>query len=266
MRKVSSEDFLIGAHYALRGIGCFFGKSNLISKAVVPFFVTSVIYLALMYFGFRFRDWIYLEIDQLWDEYLALPEMFGFLVLLIKRSCGIVLFFVLFAVLMLVGVWIFELLCTFNRCNLPVEYARMVDPEKEICSGEVTPWRLFLVAFYNVWTLLFFVLACALLFWLPVIGQLITVLFLSYRLAIAFLAVIGYRYDVKMSQTASSARHYLALTMGYGVALYVCFAVPYIGGLLLPGVYLGGVMIYNDYFRGDETLPDLQQDSDRQSN
>ena len=88
---------------------------------------------------------------------------------------------------------------------------------------------------------------------LPVIGPLLTILLISYRLGTGYLAVAALRFGRSFTRTRASAKRNRSSVFGYGLTIYFLFTLPFGVIIFLPGIMLGGVLLL-------QNLPELRED------
>jgi hypothetical protein len=82
---------------------------------------------------------------------------------------------------------------------------------------------------------------------LPLIGEIIGVIIISYRFGVSYLAMCGFHYRKTMLQTRALAYKNFMFTLGYGASIYLVFLFPLAVVFTLPGLILGGVKLYNRF-------------------
>ena len=115
-------------------------------------------------------------------------------------------------------------------------------------------WRFILrgvvdTALYSINTLLIITLFLILNIFLPIIGQLIMVLIISYRFGVVYLAMCGFHFKRSMLQTRQAAYKCRMLVLGFGGSIYLMFLFPLAVLFLLPGIILGSVLVYRELVR-----------------
>ena len=106
-------------------------------------------------------------------------------------------------------------------------------------------------AIYSINTLLIIIAASILNLFLPFIGQLICVVIISYRFGVTYMAVSGFHYRQTLMQTRERAYRNFALTLGYGLTIYVIFLIPLAIVFTLPGLIIGGILILSEFLRNE---------------
>ena len=103
---------------------------------------------------------------------------------------------------------------------------------------------------YSINTLLIILAVLILNLFLPILGQIIGVIIVSYRFGVSYLAMCGFHYHRNMLQTRELAYKNFMFTLGYGASIYLVFLFPLAVVFLLPGLIVGGGKLYNMlYFR-----------------
>lgn len=133
------------------------------------------------------------------------------------------------------------------NCSVITMYENEIAPTDGAGTKPLSLLRCIKLMISYIFILLFMVIVFFLLLWLPFIGQLIAATLMGFCFGSVYLKITGSKYGLKFGQIASCARKFSALVMGYGIGMYILIIIPYAGGLMLPGILIGGAMIMRDY-------------------
>ena len=237
-------DFSKGAGWLLKGISCFYRTPSLWKFALIPFLLTLLLYGILFLAAVRYGIPYLLDLlpdpegHAQWVRWLIHPLRW-----LAALSCwlGLVL-----AVLLTLSS-IYELL------GAPFFDGMVVRMEREKYGKESVPLpfqRNLVCAFQSgMFSLVTLLLAvglffCALL--LPVIGPLLMVLVIGYRMALTYLFSCGFNRGLGVREILSLAGKRHTLVLGFGTAAYLLLMVPFVSIFLIPAFVVSGILLYNE--------------------
>ena len=231
-----------GAAAAFRGIAEFYGERNLWKYAIFPLAVTAAVYLLLGWGAHRAGGRL---ADVLAGFCDGLPEFLRWLESVVRftvRLAAALLFAALIAVTIstlyeLFG-WLF-----FDRMIEEFERARFgrVLPKK---SAAFTMRFLRDSCLYGLGTLVWIVLTAILGLFFPVLGQAAAVAIIGWRLGVVYLAAAGYNDNRTLGEVRSLAARHRTAVAGFGITVYLLTLIPFAPIFLLPGLVLGGVLLY----------------------
>ncbi len=236
------NDFEQGIVWAFRGIGEFFRHPRLWRFVIVPLVLVLAIYCWLFYMTLAVwlpplqsavRDFFtgsWFEFLYRCVDFLVTASFYLFLVLVTAFTSGN----------------IFEMLG--GLC-----FSRMVrDYETNILHCEIeklSPVRdmsnLMACCVYSTATLgLYFALFIA-GFFLPVAAPLATIPFIGYRYAVIYTSEAVFNSGHKLSEVPILYRGRSGLLYGFGSAAFLMFLVPVLPIFLIPGLVIGGTLMYH---------------------
>ena len=248
-------DFAGGLHLPFRGAALLLGRRGLRRYAALPFLVNVVLYvLAFGLFVSVLWSWNFEPVA--WDFWGPAGRwLSGFvnrLDWLMKLVAAILALAVAFFTFTGVGM---VLASPFNdllseRVEATVAGREGSGPAASLASGFGQTFRNVGHSFLNLFLQIFFTLPTLPLLLIPGIG------FLPLLLVSGWFAGYGF-VDISMARHCFRLRHKrLAMgrlfwkTLGFGLAMQVCFAVPVIGLLLLPaGVAAGTIAFVEENWR-----------------
>ena len=237
------RNFIIGAGFAFDGIKVFYQMPQLWKYAAFPWFL-----ILLTYSGIVVAGWYLIKyLSVFFAEKCA--ELPGFLQWLATAAgsmaaIGVILLFSVVAVVSIGS--LYELFGGLFFDALIQKFSRNSYPDK--LGG--SDWKFNSKAIvdsivHSINTLLIILAMLILNPLLPLIGEIIGIIVISYRFGVSYLAMCGFHYRKTMSQTRTLAYKNFMLTLGYGVSIYLIFLFLLAVVFTLPGLILGGVKLYN---------------------
>lgn len=242
MQKI--RDFIRGAAFAFEGIKLFYQTPPLWKYALFPLLPIVLVYAGLVLGGYYLVGYL----SNFFAEKCA--DLPGFLQWLAAAASGaaaigVVLIFTLIAVVSLGS--LYELFGGLFFDALIQKFARSQCPEKLGESDWAFNCKAIVESIIYSTNTLFMIIALLLLnIFLPVLGQIIGVIVVSYRFGTAYLGMCGFHYRKTMQQTRTLARLNFMPVLGYGLSIYIIFLFPLAVIFTLPGLILGGVRLYDD--------------------
>lgn len=236
------SDFRQGVIWAFRGIGEFFRHPRLWRFVVVPLVLVAAIYGWLFYTALavwlpplqsavrEFFAGSWFEFLYRWTGWLITAGFYLSLVLVTAFTAGN----------------LYELLGGF--C-----FSRMVrDYETKILHCEIeklSPVRdlanvLACGAFSTVTLILYFALFIA-GFFLPLAAPLASIPFIGYRYAVIYTSEAVFNDGHKLSEVPVLYQGRNGLLYGFGSATFLMFLVPVLPIFLIPGLVIGGTLMYH---------------------
>lgn len=236
------NDFMQGVMWAFRGIGEFFCHPRLWRFVAVPLVPVLAVY-----------GWLFYMVRSVWlPRLLAAAQnffadsWFGFLYRSaeVLITVGIYLFFVILTACFAGN--LFELLGSFF-------FSRMVrDFEINVlgCKVEKIPFsrgveNLMACGVFSSITLL---LCCVFFFagfFLPFVAQLAMILFVGYRYAVIYTSEAVFDAGHRLGDVAVLYRGRCGLLYGFGAVAFLIFLVPLLPLFLIPGLVIGGTLMYH---------------------
>ena len=243
MQKI--RDFFGGAGYAFEGIKIFYQLPVLWKYSAIPLVLILLTYLALLTGGWYLVKYL---AEFFAEKSSALP---GFLQWLGAAASGAAAIAViaLFSVIAAVSLGtLYELFGGLFFDALIERFSSRYSPDKLQKSS----WQFNIQAItdsivYSINTLLIITAVLIANLFLPVIGQIVGIIIVSYRFGVSYLAMCGFHYRKTMLQTRELAHKNFMLTLGYGASIYLVFLFPLAVIFTLPGLILGGVKLYNRF-------------------
>lgn len=237
-----AENFCRGFAFSLRGVRLFYTTPGLWKYTVFPLIMVIATYVLLGYLGScavgAFAGFI--------DEKCAqLPDFLQWLATA-ARAVSILLMIMILSVIAVVsigtlyelfgGIFFDALIHRFagNLCNRKL-------PE---LNWKFALKAVFDTAIYSVNTMLIILFFLLVNLLLPIAGQIVMILIVSYRFGVVYLAMSGFHFGKSLLQTKAAAYANKMLVLGFGVSIYLMFLFPLAVLFLLPGIMLAGMLIY----------------------
>ncbi|MBR2358643.1 MAG: EI24 domain-containing protein [Lentisphaeria bacterium] len=237
-----AENFCRGFAFSLRGVRLFYTTPGLWKYTVFPLIMVIATYVLLGYLGScavgAFAGFI--------DEKCAqLPDFLQWLATA-ARAVSILLMIMILSVIAVVsigtlyelfgGIFFDALIHRFagNLCNRKL-------PE---LNWKFALKAVFDTAIYSVNTMLIILFFLLVNLLLPIAGQIVMILIVSYRFGVVYLAMSGFHFGKNLLQTKAAAYANKMLVLGFGVSIYLMFLFPLAVLFLLPGIMLAGMLIY----------------------
>ena len=236
------DDLLQGASLAFRGVGEFFRHPRLWRFVAVPLLLVLAVYW-----------WLFYEALAVWlpqllaaTQNLFADSWFGFLYrptqFLITAS------FYLFLVVLtafLAGN-LFELFGGFCFSRMVRDYEtkilhceiEKIPPERELAN-------LTARGVYSTVTLILYLLFFIAGFCLPFIAPLAMIFFVGYRYAVAYTSEAAFNSGRRLGDVPVLFRGRSGLLYGFGAVAFLFFLVPLLPILLIPGLVIGGTLLYH---------------------
>ncbi len=257
----SMSRFAQGFGYPFRAIEYARGH-GLMGKVAAPLFIGALIYLAFlvgMYFFFDdMVQWFWARPDSdSWWIWLVLPLWYVFTLILRVLLLGLSMIF--FVVVTLVVTAPFNSLLSER-----VEFQRLGTPEPSFEVGRTAKDILYAVKDLVLYLLLFVGVSLGLLLlnFVPLFGNvasaILGALFTWMLFALQFLDYPLARRYMKFGAKWKVVRRNLALSSGFGLAVFVALLVPIAGMFLMPFACIGGTLMYSDMVEGGllpKTMP-----------
>lgn len=236
------NDFAEGTGAAFRGIAAFYRDRSLLRYALLPLAVTAAVYLLLGWGA----HWAGRHVaDILADFCAALPEYLRWL-------AGVVRFTVMLTTALLFGMVIAVTVSTLYELFGWLFFDRMITEFERKHFGRTLPEKgvaftlQFLrdSCFYGLGTLFCLVLTALAGLFLPFLGQLAAIALVGFRLGVTYLAAAGYNDRKTLSEIRFRTAQHRMATAGFGITAYLLTLIPFALIFLLPGLVLGGVLLY----------------------
>ena len=231
-----------GAAWAFRGIGEFFRHPRLWRFVAVPLLLVLAVYGGLFYA--ILAVWLPRLLAATRDFFA--DRWFGFLggVTELLITAGIYLFLVILTAFLAGN--LFELLGSF--C-----FSRMVrDYETKILGCEIEPLppgrelaNLTACGFYSAITLILYLFFFLAGFLLPVIAPLAMIFVIGYRYAVIYTSEAVFNSGHRLGDVSALYRGRRGLLYGFGAVAFLFFLVPLLPILLIPGLVIGGTLMYH---------------------
>ncbi len=240
------KNWLSGLQFLYRGIIAFYRHKELYKYTLVPGIILALCYLL--------AGWLVWELGLAVHGWLPEPdEWYAGL-----RWLAVILYWLLFAVLaltmlLLMGVISNTLFEAFGALVFDTMVSRFMLAEYGVKSRKVT-WRenftcLCRSAWFAIVTLGWSVVWSLAGLWIPGVGFLLTPLLTGRRVAAAYLWA-PLLLSGKLDEFKQSYREQSGVLAGFGFGCSFILAVPIIGLFGVPGMVLGGAMIYNERIKG----------------
>ena len=242
------QNFFRGVTFAAEGIQEFYKSPQLWKYAVFPLLMILLTYAGLIVAG----TFIISGLSAYFAEKCAdLPGYLQWLSAVASGASAIAMTFLLSVIAVASLGTLYELFGGLFFDALIERYASDLTPPPVKLD-----WRFNLSCIkesviYSINTLLIIIAASILNLFLPFIGQLICVVIISYRFGVTYMAVSGFHYRQTLMQTRERAYRNFALTLGYGLTIYVIFLIPLAIVFTLPGLIIGGILILSEFLRNE---------------
>ena len=233
--------FFYGAGLVFEGISFFYRERKLWKYVAGPVFILIVTY-ALSIWGILLLSQKLVRYSEAlvagWPEFLR-NLISGSLFATALILCAIVIVTTVSTLFEIFGGLFFDALIH--------KFVRSQCPEKLGKSDWAFNFKAIVESIIYSTNTLFMIIALLLLnIFLPVLGQIIGVIVVSYRFGTAYLGMCGFHYRKTMRQTRTLARLNFMPVLGYGLSIYIIFLFPLAVIFTLPGLILGGVRLYDD--------------------
>lgn len=236
------SDFSQGAAWAFRGIGVFFRHPRLWRFVAVPLVLVLAVYVWLFYMALAVwlppllsgvRDFFtgsWFEFLYRWTEWLITAGFYLFLVLVTAFTAGN----------------LFELLGSFCFSRMVRDYeTKILHCEiKKLSLAEELSNLLACGIFSTVTLILCFALFIA-GFFLPVAAPLAAIPFIGYRYAVIYASEAAFNDGRRLSEVPILFQGRNGLLYGFGSVTFLMFLVPVLPIFLIPGLVIGGTMMYH---------------------
>ena len=237
-----AENFCRGFAFSLRGVRLFYTTPGLWKYTVFPLIMVIATYVLLGYLGScavgAFAGFI--------DEKCA--QLPGFLQWLATaaRAVSILLMIMILSVIAVVSIGtLYELFGGIFFDALIHRFAGNLCKEKlPELNWKFALKAVFDTAIYSVNTMLIILFFLLVNLLLPIAGQIVMILIVSYRFGVVYLAMSGFHFGKNLLQTKAAAYANKMLVLGFGVSIYLMFLFPLAVLFLLPGIMLAGMLIY----------------------
>ena len=238
------QSFIYGLNCPFCGAEIFCRNRNLWKYALIPFLIMLVLYLAFIFLAVPWgRDHCVAAVESWCVDF---PGWLQWLAALLKITTLCFVYLLAAALLILLAGPVYELI------GGPF-FDRMIAVYHNNESGTAirqTPVRLNLIflwetLIYGAGTVISLIIGTVLFFALPVIGPLLAVVLISYRLGVNYLAFSGLQHGKTLKMTRQIAGKYWPATLGYGIVVFLIFTIPFAGVFMLPGIITGGAVLFN---------------------
>ena len=237
-----AENFCRGFAFSLRGVRLFYTTPGLWKYTVFPLIMVIATYVLLGYLGScavgAFAGFI--------DEKCAqLPDFLQWLATA-ARAVSILLMIMILSVIAVVSIGtLYELFGGIFFDALIHRFAGNLCKEKlPELNWKFALKAVFDTAIYSVNTMLIILFFLLVNLLLPIAGQIVMILIVSYRFGVVYLAMSGFHFGKNLLQTKAAAYANKMLVLGFGVSIYLMFLFPLAVLFLLPGIMLAGMLIY----------------------
>lgn len=236
------NDFEQGVVWAFRGIGEFFRHPRLWRFVVIPLVLVLAIYCWLFYMALavwlpplqtavrNFFTGSWFEFLYRWTEFLITASFYLSLVLVTAFTAGN----------------LYEVLGGFCFSRMVRDYETKVlhcEIEKLSLARDLANMTACGV-FSTVTLILYFALFLA-GFFLPVAAPLATIPFIGYRYAVIYTSEAVFNDGHKLNEVPILYRGRNGLLYGFGSATFLMFLVPLLPIFLIPGLVIGGTLMYH---------------------
>jgi len=236
------NDFEQGIAWAFRGIGEFFRHPRLWRFVVVPLVLVLAIYFWLFYMALavwlpplqssvrNFFAGSWFEFLYRWTEWLITASFYLFLVLVTAFTSG--------NIFELLGGLCFSHMVRDYETNILHCKIEKLSPAREFSN------LLACGVFSTATLVLYFALFIA-GFFLPVAAPLATIPFIGYRYAVIYTSEAVFNSGRKLSDVPILFQGRSGLLYGFGSAAFLMFLVPVLPIFLIPGLVIGGTLMYH---------------------
>ncbi len=240
MQKV--RELFQGAALTFEGIKLFYLDKSLWKYAVAPLLPVLVVYLFLGYAAV----WAVRVFSAYMSDLCAeLPKVLQLLATAASGASCLIVFLIFLLIVIICTSTLYELFGGLFFDALLERFAGNLCPEKlQKSSWHFNVQAIVDSIFYSSGTLLLIIGCFILSMILPVIGHIIGIVIISYRFGVSYLAMTGFHCAGTLRQTRQMARSRYMLVMGYGASIYLIYLFPLAVLFMLPGIILGGVLVY----------------------
>lgn len=243
------SNFLYGVSAVFQGIADFYRDRSLWKYSLFPLGCVALFYILLAGAGlFAARTAVEIlyscDFPDFW-QWSKVP-LAGFIYIFFAGAILLITLFATGTFYELFGGVFFDKL---------IEHCIQSDGKNILCANSrIFELRALLDSMlYSLNTLLWMVLLFLPSVLLPVIGPLLTILLISYRLGTGYLAIAALRFGRSFARTRAAAKRNCSSVLGYGLTIYILFSLPFGVIIFLPGIMLGGVLLL-------QNLPELRED------
>lgn len=232
------KDFLTGSGYVFRGCRQFYGDRTAWKYCILPVGLLLVFYIFL-YAGVFCVTGILVE--RVIASCERLPEYLAWLEVCIRWGIWLGSSLAFFFLLAGTVTTMYELLGGLFFDGLTDYYERKTFHTEPAENG----WRAQLnltvsAAFYAFRTLVFLFLLLPVNLFLPLLGQVLTVVIMGYCLGVSSMMSSAGRNGIRMADLRRAARKRRVVVMGFGATAYLLLLIPFVTLFLLPGLVIGG--------------------------
>ena len=229
------RDFQRGFSYVFRGVGAFYKDASLWKYSLLPLLILIALYTSLL-------------VGAVW----MCCHQFSWLKLLLAIALLVAAVLSVYAIYELCGALFFDrMLEEFEKKQFAFH------PEKH-------PLRFNIVfalqsCHYCCNTLLLTVVMSFAGLFLPIAGVVIAALVLGRRFATAYLAASGFNYLKNLNDTKHIFKKHRSVMLGYGVCCYLLFLLPLAPLFAVPGILLGGSLLWHGEILNGTTGGDVSE-------
>ncbi|NLU67482.1 EI24 domain-containing protein [Streptomyces sp. HNM0574] len=246
------RDVRAGARYLGRGQRWVMGHGRWFGFGLLPALITFVLYAAgLAAFAFATDDivtWATPFADD-WAWRAPLRTLFAVLLWLAVLGIALLTFT---AVTLLVGDPFYE------KLSEETEKSYGGCPEGPDRSLAAELWIALCDSLYVLWRAALFAVPLFFLGFLPVVGQTVVPALgfcvSGFFLAVELCSVAMQRRDIPVRERLRLLGRRKGLAIGFGLPLVLCFLVPFVAVLLMPGAVAGAALLVRDVL-GEDTEP-----------
>lgn len=240
------KDFFKGAAFVSQGLSAFYSNRYLWKYAALPMGLLIIVYVSfvqlLIWSGGLLTD----KVEQL---SASLPSWISFILVLLT---GVLIGVAAFLLILSTAAALYEMFGSLFFDSMVEKFEkekyRYFAPK---ATGKQT-WLFFRDGFvWGVGTGILFLLLFILGFFLPIVGQIILICVIGYRLAVACLLSTAFNHRLGLQGLKRLVSGRTALVAGYGIAAYLLMMIPFLAILVLPGIIIGGTLLYHSAWDGD---------------
>jgi len=253
----SRTNFFTGIHCALEGVRIFFGEPRLWKFVWFPLSILALLYAVILWAAFRLG--FHLS-DMLREWASSLPSWLGSilgggaLILCIAAACFLLIsgFSILYGAF--AGVFFDAMAESFEKLRFGRERA-----PNTVRTECLFIWDSIL---YGSGTLILFLALSLAGLIVPVLGQILFVVFMAYRFGMVCLMSTGFNHGMRVCDLKKLAARNGAACLGFGLTAYaMIMLIPLAAVFALPGLVAGGALLFHEMTEEgnipEKTLSDL---------
>lgn len=233
------QKFSVGTQYAFTGIGCFYRMRSLWKFAIIPMLVMLLLYAAVWALVFA---WLAPMVIG-WLDFPSLPDW-------METSIHVLIYFAAITipplVFLICSSSVYEMFGSliFDYLIEAFQKETLKHPVASHSWGEQLRFGLASFAF-ALMTLLFAMVLLVVSLFLPVAGQILTILILGYFLGHSYMQGSAFAHGYQIQQLTQMVPGHRIMILGFGICAYLLLAIPLLSILFMPGLVIGGSMMFH---------------------